>query len=64
LLSTNLSFSVCPSPVERFEGGFVKWKLARIFFADIFVSMPTITPKPLNDKASGLVISFPHEDGH
>jgi hypothetical protein len=56
LLPTNLTFSVCQSPEERFEGGFVKWKLAtNFFFSDIFASMLTIAPKPLNDKASGLV---------
>jgi hypothetical protein len=53
---------VCQSPEERFESSFVKLKLASNFFADIFVSMLTVAPKPLNDKASGLVISFSHED--
>jgi len=62
LLSTDLSLSICQSPEERIEGGIVKWKLARNLFADIFVRMVTIAQKSLNEKASGLVISFSHED--
>jgi hypothetical protein len=64
LLSTDLSLSVCQSPEERIEGGIVKWKLARNFFADIFVRMITTAQKLLNDNASGLEISFSHEEWH
>jgi len=57
-----LIFQRLPITRKRFEGGFVNCKLARTIFADMYVSMLTIAPKPLNDKSSGLVIYFSYED--